>query len=436
MSRQFTLRRELLTAFALVFAGALLVAVLGVLVVVPRIESPLTALLYVLALVLGDLAVFSIFGRWLIHHRILRPLDGLVSGVEAIAEGRSEQPVEISETRELGRLAEAVNVMALRLITHQEQLAANVRSLQDTNRQLTDARNELVRSERMASVGRLAAGIAHEVGNPLGAVMGYLDLSKRSAEGRQRELLEAAESETRRIDRIVHGLLDFARPREVKGQRTDVSEVTQRTLDLVTDQGKLEDLEVSVELASGLPAVRADPYRLQQVLVNLVLNAVDAMEGVPERRLLVVTALARVEPPRRMPVKRREDPPGIDYSHRRRFHQRPQTLREPVFTKHRAVSISVEDTGSGIPAALLDQVFEPFVTTKEPGKGTGLGLAVAARLIDAMGGTITIRSEEGKGTAFTVLLPLAEDAAEVEAQQAGAREGGVRTAEAEETTAQ
>ena len=433
MGRQFTLRRELLTAFALVFAGALLVAVLGVLTVVPRIESPTVALLYVSALVAGDLAVFSIFGRWLIHRRILQPLDGLVAGVEAIAEGRSDQPVEISETSELGRVAEAVNVMALRLITHQEQLAANVRSLQDTNRQLTDARNELVRSERMASVGSLAAGIAHEVGNPLGAVMGYLDLSRRTAEGRQRELLEAAERETKRIDRIVHGLLDFARPREVKGQLTDVTEVTRRTLDLVSDQGKLDDVEVTEALAADLPAVQADPYRLQQVLVNLVLNAVDAMEGRPERRLRVETRLADVEPPRRTPIKRREDPPGIDYSHRRRFHQRPHTLREPVFKEHRAVGISVEDTGSGIPAALLDQVFEPFVTTKEPGKGTGLGLAVAARLIDAMGGTITIRSEEGKGTTFDVLLPLAAD--REEPTEGRAREGDAHEEAAEETTA-
>lgn len=408
MSRQFTLRRELLTAFALVFAGALLVAVAGVILVLPLIGSALMGLLYVLALVLADIAVFALFGRWLIHQRILRPLDRLVAGVEALADSRSDSPLDVGDTRELSRVAESVNVMAVRLIANQEQLAANVRSLEDTNRQLTDARNELIRAERMASVGRLAAGIAHEVGNPLGAIMGYLDLVKRGEEGRRRQLIEDAQEEARRIDRIVHGLLDFARPREVKGQRTDVSDVVRRTVELVGSQGKLDDVELTIDVAEGLPPVQADQYRLQQVVVNLLLNAVDAMEGSAERRLSVGTRAEDVRPPRRMPIKRKDDPPGIDYSHRRRFHQRPTLVRsERIFPGHRAVSIEVEDTGSGIPSNLLDQVFEPFVTTKPPGKGTGLGLAVAARLIDAMGGTITVQSREGEGTRFRILLPIA-----------------------------
>src|SRR5690606_26726531 len=168
-----TLRRELLTAFGLVFVGAMLVAATGILIVVPRLESGTVAVIYVFLLTGADLVVFASFGHWLLQTRVLRPVDRMIDGIAAIAEGDYSR-LPPGETRELARLAEAVNRMAERLIANQEQLGANIASLQETNRLLTEARDELVRAEKLASVGRLSAGIAHEIGNPLGAVLGYL----------------------------------------------------------------------------------------------------------------------------------------------------------------------------------------------------------------------------------------------------------------------
>ncbi len=414
MAHEKTLRRELLTAFGVVFASALIVAVASVVLIFLFVDDPAEATLYILALLLLDITIFTLFGRWLIQHRILSPLEGLVTAVEDIAAGGLDRKVEPQEKAELKRVADAVNVMAARLIEEQSALSDNIQSLEDTNRQLTDARNELIHAEKLASVGRLAAGVAHEIGNPLAGIMGYLDVLARRDPGENQELITAASGEARRIDRIVHGLLDFARPREVTPRAIDVDHVVREAVGLLTAQGKLDDVEVSTGFGAGTPTVFADPYRLQQVIVNLLLNAVDAMEDAAERNLWVTTSPRRLEVQRRFPARRAGDPPGIDYSHRRRFHQRPKLPREPSFKDNLAVAISIRDSGTGIDPDLLSDLFEPFVTTKEPGKGTGLGLAVAARLIDAMGGTIKIESELDQGSTFTILLPPANKAEPVQ----------------------
>jgi hypothetical protein len=404
---QRSLRQELITAFTLVFAGALLVAVVGVRLISSATTDPNLALTYVAALIVTDLIIFLMFGRRLIRDRVLRPIDELVGGVEAIAAGDYQERVPTDGPEELSRLAGSVNEMAEKLINHQLDLAENVRSLEETNRELTRARNELVQAEKMASVGRLSAGIAHEVGNPLGAIMGYLGVVRKRAEPDAAELLTSAESEARRIDRIIRGLLDYGRPREVTPRSLDVRPVVDEAVDLLSAQGKFEGIDVDTRFADDVPLVSADPYRLQQVLVNLFLNAVHAMADRPDMTLRVTVEEEHIEPDEHRPIRRRDDPPGIDYSHRRRFHERPRVPAEKDFPENRAVRIVVADTGSGIAPDLIDTIFEPFTTTKEPGEGTGLGLAVAARLIDAMDGTIRVQSTVGEGTTFTILLPEA-----------------------------
>lgn len=394
------------------FAGALLVAVVGVRLISTATSDPNVALTYVVALIVADLIIFLMFGRRLIRERVLEPIDEVVGGVEAIAGGTYEERVPTDGPEELSRLAGSVNEMAERLISHQMDLAENVRSLEDTNRELTMARNELIQSEKMASVGRLSAGIAHEVGNPLGAIMGYLGVVRKRSDAETRQLLESAEGEARRIDRIMRGLLDYGRPREVTPQTLDVRPVVADAVDLIRAQGKFEDIDVETVLADDAPAVRADPYRLQQVLVNLLLNAVHALQARPRRSLRVVVEEEVLAHPEHKPFRRHDDLPGIDYSHRRRFHERPRVPAERDFPEDRVVRIDVEDTGSGIAPELVDTIFEPFTTTKEPGEGTGLGLAVAARLIDAMEGTIRVHSTLGEGTRFTILLPEALDSDE------------------------
>jgi C4-dicarboxylate-specific signal transduction histidine kinase len=296
--------------------------------------------------------------------------------------------------------------MTGRLVADQQELAANIRSLDETNLMLTEAKDAMVRAEKMASVGRLGAGIAHEVGNPLGAILGYLGILGRGADGARREMILSAEREAHRIDRIVRGLLEYARPRDAKAHEISVNDVLHETLELVQTQGRFTMVDLTIELGEDLPLVLGDPYQLQQVLVNLLVNATDALNETTCPTLHVRTNCRPFNPPQHLPARRKDDPPGVDYSHRRRLAQSSGPPRDdPPSLSGLVVEVIVSDNGPGVAPDLMDQIFEPFVTTKEPGKGTGLGLAVCARLVEGMGGTIRVDSAEGAGATFTVMLP-------------------------------
>jgi two-component system, NtrC family, sensor kinase len=323
-----TLRSELIGAFAIVFAGALFVAIAGVLLVVPRL-GPGEAAAYVVTLLLVDVAVFSWFGAFLLRRRLLRPLDELVQSVETIAHGGLDERVPTARTQELARLAMAVSRMAERLTADQHVLADNIRSLDETNRLLTEARDAMIRAEKLASVGRLGAGIAHEVGNPLGAILGYLGLLGRQEDGPRRDMVLSAEREAQRIDRIIRGLLDYARPREAVVRAVDVAAVVADTIELVRTQGHF----FRVRLDPAPPAdadlrVSGDPYQLQQVLVNLLVNAADAVVGCEAGRVAIrATRRAAQAAEPHTPARRKSDPQGVDYSHRRRL---PPAPRRPL----------------------------------------------------------------------------------------------------------
>ena len=407
MSERPTLRRELIAAFVLVFAGAFMVASTGVLMLLPRLQSPVESVVYVLIILILDIAIFAVFGHFLITRRVLQPINRLVAGAESIARGELNGAVAEGETREINRLAQALNNMAQRLLADQQELALNIRSLDETNRLLTEARDAMVHSEKLASVGRLGAGIAHEVGNPLGAILGYLGLVKKHAQGQDYELLESAEKEARRIDRIVRGLLDYSRPREAHTQALDVNAVVRDSVELVSTQGKFKEVMLDVMLTEQLPPIIGDPYQLQQVLVNLFVNAADALESTPAPRIEVRTVARLHQPAPALMARRKDDHPSIDYSHRRRLHAPPRALLgDPGVAGGTVVEITVADNGPGIPVELVDQIFEPFVTTKELGKGTGLGLAVCSRLIEGMGGIIKADAMPADaGATFRIVLP-------------------------------
>ena len=409
MNQLPTLRRELVGASAVIFAGALGVAILGVLLVVPRLAPPFAAA-YVFALLAADVALFSYSVVLVLQHRLLQPLDRTISAVESLSRGALDTSMPEAHTAELARLSAAVSQMAEHLLANQHLLTENIRSLDETNQQLTEARDAMVRAETMASVGRLAAGVAHEVGNPLGAIIGYLALLGRKQEGPPRELITAAEREANRIDRIVRSLLDFARPREAVAQPVDVALVVRDTAELLQTQGLFNQISFEVMPAAEPLVVRGDPYQLQQVLVNLLVNAVDALTGAPDAHIRVITTSRNAQPtPPGVGIRRRGDPPGIDYSHRRRLVQsRRWQTRDPEVGGGRVVEIAVLDNGPGIAKELLAQIFEPFVTTKEPGKGTGLGLALSAQLMEGMGGVIQAENRALGGAVFRVVLPALE----------------------------
>lgn len=405
-----TLRKELVTALAVVFAGALFVFITGVVLIVPREPAPRDAALYFTALVIADVGLFALIGRFLVGRRVIVPMERLVEQIEAIAAGDANR-LEDAETAELERIGAAVNHMTDRLVHEQELLADNIRSLDATNRQLTEARDAMVRAEKMASVGRLGAGIAHEVGNPLGAILGYIGLLGRGLEGQKKELAEAAEREAQRIDRIVRGLLDYARPRESRVLPMDVNRAVLDAQALLETQGRFTGVTLDVVLEENPPAVLGDPYQLQQVLVNLLVNATDALTELQDLRpprVEIRTRTQVLQPPAPNPARRRDDPPGIDYTHRRRLARVSAPSVEAVAgVGGTIVEISIADNGPGIPETVRDQIFEPFVTTKEPGRGTGLGLAVCARLVETMGGVVHASATPGGGATFTVVLPAA-----------------------------
>lgn len=426
MTSQSPLRRELLVSFALLFGVAVLIAVLGLFTLMPFLDTPAEATLFVVLLVAADLGIIFGFGSWILRRHLLAPVSTMVADVRRIAEGDYRHRVAAGGGPELTAIEENVNAMADRLIHDQERLALNIESLEHTNRELVDARSQVVQAARMASVGTLAAGIAHEVGNPLGAVFAYLDVARGRAErqGDDTELLDQVRDEARRIDRIVRSLLDYARPRSEESGPVAPADVVERVRELLVAQGRLDGVDHAWHVEADAPPVVTLAHRLEQVMVNLILNAVDALEGREGARL---TVTVRSEPGdvHRMPWRREGDPPGINYMHRRRVSRDDDAGQVDLFTASRVVTIVVQDNGPGLGAGDAERVFDPFYTTKEPGKGTGLGLAICARLVEGMGGRIEAAAAPGGGAAFTVRLPAASPAVAPRTAVAATRsEGG------------
>jgi signal transduction histidine kinase len=355
------------------------------------------------ALVLLDVLVFVAFGRHLVNRLVLRPLSEMVGVAEGIARGEYDRRVPAASTSEMATLALSINRLTDQLLTNQRRLAENVRSLDETNRLLNETQRELIQAEKMASLGRLAAGVAHEIGNPLGAMLGYLSvLQRRHAEP---QLVEGAEREARRIDAIVRGLLEYARPAPATRERVDVNASIRRVVELLRRQGRLEEVEVGLELDECRPEVEGAPHRVDQVFVNLLSNAEAAMAG--RGRISVVTHRERFTPARPAPARRADDPPGVDYSHLRRL--RYGSYRDPsrLESEREVVRIVVADTGPGIEPEHIDSVFDPFFTTKAPGEGTGLGLAIVASTVAELGGRIEVSSAPGAGATFHLYIPVA-----------------------------
>jgi signal transduction histidine kinase len=249
--------------------------------------------------------------------------------------------------------------------------------------------------------------VAHEIGNPLGAILGYLEVGRRRGEGS--EWLQGIDYETKRIDRIVRGLLEYARPKEASARAVDFNETVRRTEEMLRLQGRFKGSQVRLALSDDLPPVQGDSSQLEQVLVNLLLNATDAIDetGGPGEIEIATRAVTVGTGDTAAPVRRSQDPEGVDYSHLRRLDQ----ARDPGPARRLrpgdpAVELQVRDSGPGIPEDIRSRVFEPFFTTKEPGRGTGLGLAVSARLIEGMGGAIEVVPTDRGGALLRLLLPV------------------------------
>lgn len=289
----------------------------------------------------------------LANELVLRPIRHVVTMAQKVIGGDLAARVGMRPPGEMGILCRAVDSMA-----------QAVQEREDLLRRST--RQQIGRSEQLASVGRLAAGVAHEINNPLTGVLAFADLlrEKENMDDQDREDLELIIRETKRAREIVRGLLDFARETPSVKSRLNINEIIQQTLVLLGKREAFQNIVIVQDLAEELPPVDCDRNQLQQVFVNLSLNACEAMSS--GGTLLVSTSC-----------------------------------------QDQSVVIKVTDTGCGIRRDHLDQVFEPFFTTKPVGKGTGLGLSVSYGIVQQHGGSLEVQSEEGKGTTFTIRLPAA-----------------------------
>jgi two-component system NtrC family sensor kinase len=305
-----------------------------------------------LAGMVGALVVSSFLARG-----VLRPIRKLIFASHQWAGGNLDYRVETRQKDEIAELTRTFNTMASSLRERDERLK------EYTARQI-------MKSERLATLGQLAAGVAHEINNPLGAILMYshLSLEEMDKDDPRRKNLEKVTAEATRCKNIVRGLLDFARQSEPNVQEADANEILRRTLSLLQNQAQFHNITITTTLRDSLPKAMMDSSQIQQVFTNIILNAAEAIEGQGEVKITTRTV---------------EDGQSIE--------------------------IEFTDTGCGIPQENLEKIFDPFFTTKEVGRGTGLGLAVSYGIIARHKGSIEVKSSPSKGTTFIIRLPLKTD---------------------------
>ncbi len=308
-----------------------------------------------------DFLAVLLFGMYLGGRYLVRPVRALTRATAAVAAGNLDPQLVPPEQgpAELARLTESFRAMVERLRDQRDELERRLEELRAT-------RHDLVRSEKLATVGRLAAGVAHEIGNPLSAVLGYVEYLR---DGRgvtpelQASLFERMDRELSRMGDSIRRLLDFSRPSPPDPHREDLAEIARAAAELVRFQRACKNVQIDVEGAPA-PAVLVDRGRLKQVFVNLLLNAADALDGQGNVRIHVVAADG-------------------------------------------GVRAAVTDDGPGVTPEIRERLFEPFFTTKPAGSGTGLGLAISQQIVEEAGGRLSY-VDGGPGATFEVWLPAAD----------------------------
>ncbi len=231
--------------------------------------------------ILFNTLFLALFGFYLLHRSIIRPINRLVRRAEEYKEGETFFLASDTEQDEFGRLSRALNMMLRGLEDNKVKLQAGITSLEKANLELTQAQEEIIRSEKLASIGRLASGVAHEIGNPIGIVLGYLDLLKGNDLRRQErgDIISRIEEEIDRINRTIRNLLDFSRPSKGEVKAVSVHQIIVDMLDILKPQPMMADINVVLDQQAAQDTVLADPDKLKQVFLNIVMNAVDAMEA-------------------------------------------------------------------------------------------------------------------------------------------------------------
>ncbi|HSD20278.1 MAG TPA: ATP-binding protein [Anaeromyxobacter sp.] len=309
---------------------------------------------------------------WLLARRVTRPVQRLSRAAAAIAAGDYGTPVEARGRDEIADLGRAFGGMTAEIRRRDEEIRGWNRELQarveERTAELKAAQDQILRTRRLAALGSLGAGIAHELNNPMTAITGYLAILKKELgpASPQGELIAHAQEQATRVARVIEDLRSFAdQERAAQGQRFSLVRPVRAALDLYEDRLRAAGIEVQARFEEPLPDTQGNPVQLQQVVAHLVENAMNAM---PDGGRLEVSL------------------GSIDGD---------------------ALRLRIADTGKGIPSQLRERIFDPFFTTKDQAGRVGLGLSVSHSIVEAHRGKILVESEEGAGAAITVLLPAA-----------------------------
>jgi two-component system NtrC family sensor kinase len=296
---------------------------------------------------------------YVLGDRIMKPVRRLIKASKQVSEGSLAPDIGPVSKDEIGILQKKFKEM-----------------VEAMGRRRAASEDRIIQSEKQASVGRLAAGVAHEINNPLTGVLTYTHMLLRRKElsPEVRSDLETIVSATERVRKIVKGLLDFSRQTQLDPEPTEVNRLVRSAIALVENQALVKGVNIKFSEGENLPPVTLDRSQMQSVLINIMINAMDATEPGGNIRIFTAAALSGNE------------------------------------ASHRGVEITVADTGCGIPPENLRRLFDPFFTTKAIGQGTGLGLSVSQGIVQRHGGTIRVQSEVGKGSRFFVWLPVEREA--------------------------
>jgi signal transduction histidine kinase len=335
----------------------------------------------------ADALVFGAFGFALLRRRVVAPLEALAEAAREIGEAGTSIALQLDGPREARAVAVAMHEMSASLIGRTKELSDTVVELRVANDDLRRTRAGLERAERLASVGRLAAGVAHEVGNPLGAILAFAELVMRDPRisPASRGQLERVLREGERVRTILRQLLDLARPVRAESRPFDLGTIANEAIGLVSAQSRYASIAFLEESRADVGLALGDAAKANQVLLNLLLNAAEAVQSQPSPRILVLMQPCVLR-------RRRGDVPALPL-----LRARPD-----------AIECVVADNGCGVPEEDRERIFDPFFTTRAAGEGTGLGLPNALRMAEEQGGSLELEvPPPGYRTAFALRVPCA-----------------------------
>ena len=340
----------------------------------------------------GFIVVAALLVGFFVHRLVYVPLRDLEVGAQRLSTGNLDQAIPVRSSDEFGNLASLFNGMTDALRNSRAQLQdwghTLEQKVEERTQELRRAQAETMRGEKLASVGLLASGVAHELNNPLTGILTFSHLMRQKLPDKSADAedMDLVIRETKRCAAIIKRLLDFAREKHPEKKFTDLNQVIDDTVRIIEKPAHLRDIEITLDLDRTLPPIWIDADQIKQVVMNMLVNAQHAVE---EKGSITVA------------TRRAQDP------------RAPATEAKPM------VAISIVDTGCGIPEANLLRIFDPFFTSKDVGKGTGLGLSVSHGIVEAHGGLIEVQSKVGEGSTFRVFLPLTPPSAGPESKASG-----------------